>query len=335
MAIRIAINGFGRIGRTFLRVLMEDEFARSNINIVAINEGPIRSTNPDLLFKYDSIMGTFKGTVEHKNHILNINNHPINLFNKSNPTELPWEKLDIDWVIEASGCFTKKEDASVHIKAGAKKVLISAPSPDADATIIPGVNLDAYDSEKHHVISLGSCTTNCFAPIVKIIKEHFSLVAGTMTTIHAYTNNQNVLDSSHKDPRRARAAATNIIPAKTGASNVIIQLFPELEGKLNAIALRVPVPIVSLIDFAFITKQTLTKESINNLFAEQANGDLKNIIHYATQPLVSSDYIGSPYSAIIDSPLTQATDHFGKIFAWYDNEYGYSMRLKDFLLHNQ
>ncbi|MFH0898385.1 MAG: type I glyceraldehyde-3-phosphate dehydrogenase [bacterium] len=334
MAIRIAINGFGRIGRTFLRTIMHDATAQATINVVAINQGPAQNHALDLLFKYDSVMGPFSGTVDYNDNVLTINNHSIQVLSLSNPADLPWKNLEIDWVIEASGCFTKKATAQAHIQAGCKKVLITAPS-DTDVTIIPGVNDAAYDPKKHHVISMGSCTTNCFAPLVKVIKEHFSLIAGTMTTVHAYTSDQRLLDNSHKDPRRARCAAENIIPTKTGVSNVIIQIFPELEGKLNATSLRVPVKIVSLVDFTFVTKENLDKNALNNIFIQAAQEKFKNIIHCATEPLVSSDYMGSPYSAIVDTLLTQATENVGKVFAWYDNEYGYSCRLKDFLLHNQ
>ncbi|MFH1832486.1 MAG: type I glyceraldehyde-3-phosphate dehydrogenase [bacterium] len=335
MAIRIAINGFGRIGRTFLRALMQDKQAASQITIVAINEGPHASSQLDLLFKYDSVMGQFAGTVEHKNNRLAINNHEILLLAEQDAQNLPWKKLEIDWVLEASGCFTSHEKASKHIQAGCKKVLITAPSKDADVTIIPGVNDDAYDKTKHAIISMGSCTTNCFAPLVKIIKENFTLLSGSMTTIHAYTSDQRLLDNAHKDPRRARCAATNMIPTKTGAGDVITQIFPELKGKLNATAIRVPVPIVSLTDFSFVTKENITRDDINRAFEKAANGSLKNILTCSALPLVSSDFTGNSYSSIVDTLLTQANEHMGKVFAWYDNEFGYSVRLKEFLLHNQ
>ena len=334
MAKRIAINGFGRIGRAFLRALLSDSEAAQDITIAAINVGPTQSNSLDVLFKYDSIMGTFDGEVTQDGDMLTINGQDIMLLHESAPEALPWKKLDISWVIEASGKFIARNDAAFHLQAGAQKVLITAPSSDADATIVPGINDESYDASQHDVVSLGSCTTNCFAPLVKVIHENFGLTSGIMTTVHAYTNNQMTLDSLHKDPRRGRAAASNIIPTQTGANKVITQLFPELEGKLAAIALRVPVPNVSLVDFAFTTKKTLSTKTINEAILEAAGSDLQGILGYSDLPLVSSDFLGTEFSSIVDAQLTQCTNEQGKIFAWYDNEYGYSCRLKDFLLHN-
>jgi glyceraldehyde 3-phosphate dehydrogenase len=334
MSIRIAVNGFGRIGRSFIRTVLMDKNTDSSLEIVAINEGPSPSKHLDILFKYDSIMKEFTGSVSLENDFLTIDNKKIKLLSENNPVELPWKKLSIDCVIEASGCFTTKELAAKHIEAGAKKVIVTAPVNDADITVIPGVNMEQYQSNRDHVISLGSCTSNCFAPLVRVVKENFSLISGLMTTIHAYTNNQILLDGSHKDPRRARSATTNVIPAQTGADKVIIKLYPELQGTLKAIAIRVPIQNVSLVDFVFTTKEKLSKEIINKIFKSYAKDKLKGILDYTSQPLVSSDYIGNPHSAIFDSTLTQSTLTMGKIFAWYDNEFGYSSRLKDFLLHN-
>lgn len=335
MALKIAINGFGRIGRSFLRSILNDPEATSSLQVVAINQGPTKTENLDLLFKYDSIMKTFPGSVHFANDILTINDQQIKILAQADPSTLPWKEFGIDWVIEASGRFTSKEDASKHLTAGSKKVLITAPSQNPDITIIPGVNDTAFDSNKHTVVSLGSCTTNCFALIVKVIKETVGLEQGLMTTTHAYTNDQVILDVGHKDPRRARAAGINIVPTKTGADKVITTIFPELEGKLKASALRVPVPIVSIVDFTFISTKKTNADEINEAFKKYAQGQLKNFLHYAIEPLVSSDYAITPYSAIFDSLLTQSLGTVSKVFAWYDNEYGYSSRLKDFLLHNR
>lgn len=334
MALKIAINGFGRIGRTFLRTIMLDAAALKKINIVAINIGPSDPHGIAHLFKYDSIMRTFPGSVHCDGSTLTINDHVIKLYAEREPEKLPWKNLDIDWVVDASGCFTTKESATRHIKAGSKKVLITAPATDEDISIIPGVNDKAYNPEKHTIVSLGSCTTNCFAPMIKVIRESFGITQGLMSTTHAYTNDQVLLDVEHKDPRRARAAAINIIPTKTGADKMITKIYPDLEGKLKAISIRVPVPVVSLIDFTFTAEKPISKELINQAFETAAKTDLKNIIEYVTEPLVSSDFIGNTHSCILDSMMTQSVGNLGKVFAWYDNEFGYSTRLKDFLLGN-
>ncbi|MBX9830613.1 type I glyceraldehyde-3-phosphate dehydrogenase [Candidatus Babeliales bacterium] len=334
MSINLAINGFGRIGRTFLRTIMCDSQARSKLNVVGINVGPAPVANLDLLFKYDSIMGTYQGQVSYADHKLVIDGHEITIISESEPEALPWKRLNIDWVVEASGHFTTREQAQRHPLPENGKILITAPSKDVDITIIPGVNSSAYNASKHRLVSLGSCTTNCFAPLVKVINDNFTLVQGMMTTTHAYTASQNLLDNEHKDARRARAAAANMVPAATGASKVITQIFPELEGKILATSLRVPLPIMSLVDFTFVTQETLPAEKINEAFKTASSGSLKNIIEYCDKPLVSSDFIGNPHSAIFDSLLTNSTGSMHKIFAWYDNEFGYSSRLKEFLLHN-
>jgi len=332
MPISIAINGFGRIGRAFLRALLSDEQARTTLRVVAINLGPNRTPNLDILFKHDSILGTFPGPVSATDDKLTVNGYDIALFAQADPAGLPWADLGIDWVVDASGHFTDGLKAQKHCAAGCKKVLITAPATNEDITIIPGVNDIAYNATKHNIISMGSCTTNCFAPVVKVLQESFGITQGFMTTTHAYTNDQVLLDVGHQDPRRARAAALNIVPTKTGAGKVITKLFPELEGKLSAIALRVPVPLVSMLDFTFTTSKPVNATLINDAFKASSNGPLKGIIQYETQPLVSSDFIGNESSCIIDSLLTQGSGSMGKVFAWYDNEYGYSCRLKDFLL---
>lgn len=327
----ILINGFGRIGRTFLRIVMLDKDVQKKIRVVAINLGPSDCVNLANLFTYDSVMGIFPGSVEYKNHVLTVNGQAIQVLAEADPLKLPYNALSVDWVVEASGCFTSREKAGLHVRAGAKKVLITAPSDDADISIIPGVNDQQYNEANHVVVSLGSCTTNAFAPLVKIVKENFGIEYGMMTTTHAYTNDQVLLDVEHKDPRRARAAALNIIPTKTGADKVIITLFPELDGKLKAAAIRVPVPVGSLIDFTFLTGKSVTKDEINRVLQQAALGTMKNIVQYCEDPLVSSDFIGNTFSCVVDSLLTQSLGSMGKIFAWYDNEYGYSSRIKDFL----
>jgi len=333
-SLRIAINGFGRIGRTFLRILMNDPEILKKLNVVAINLGPKRPERLDLLFKYDTLMRQYPGDVKVFDDKLVVDGHEIKLLAESDPKNLPWGDLKIDWVIESSGKFTSGEGAALHVQAGCKNVLITAPSTGEDFTVIPGVNDDGYDASKHHIVSLGSCTTNCFAPVVKVLHETFGLTSGLMTTTHAYTNDQVLLDVEHKDPRRARAAACNMVPTKTGADKVIVKVFPDLAGKIQATAIRVPVPLVSIVDFTFTASKTMTKDLINKAFENYAASKLKNILKYSTEPLVSSDFIGDSHSAIFDSLMTLCDGHQGKVFAWYDNEYGYSCRLKDFLLHN-
>lgn len=327
----VMINGFGRIGRTFLRILLLDPQAAKNLAVVAINIGPGDINSCALLFKYDSLMPEYPGDVAVVDGHLVIDGKRIKILTELDPSKLPHTALGVDWVVEATGRFTSKEKASLHLKAGAKKVLITAPSSDADITIVPGINHTKYDSAQHNIVSLGSCTTNAFTPLVKMMKDHFGLTSGLMTTTHAYTNDQVLLDVEHKDPRRARAAALNIIPTKTGADKVIVQIYPELEGKIKALAVRVPVPLASLIDFAFIASKPISAEAINTAIKYASEHDLKHIVQYCDQPLVSSDFIGNPHSCIVDSLLTQCVGSMGKVFAWYDNEYGYSTRLKDFL----
>lgn len=328
---RILINGFGRIGRTFLRCLLADKQAQQKIMVVAINMGPSDPQACSLLFKHDSLMRTYQGDVDYHNGMLKIDHHTIRIFTETDPERIPYKDLDIDWVVESSGHFTTHQKASLHLQAGAQKVLITAPAADADITIIPGINMHHYHPEQHTIVSLGSCTTNAFAPLIKILTEHVGIEYGLMTTTHAYTNDQVLLDVEHKDPRRARAAALNIIPTKTGADRVITSLFPKLQGRLKALAIRVPVPIVSLIDVSFIVTQSITAPELNAIIQHEASTSLKNILEYQMQPLVSSDFIGNPHSCIVDSLLTQDVGPMIKLYAWYDNEYGYSQRLKDFL----
>lgn len=333
MSIRIAINGFGRIGRNFVRALLTDQTRCNAINIVAINLGNGDPAHAAHLFKYDSIMRTYPGPVTYEDGKLLIDHHSIILLHELDPLFLPWKDLSIDWVIECTGKFTTKELAAKHLSAGAKKTLISAPAHDADITIIHGINHLEYNDNQHHIVSLGSCTTNCFAPLVKVIHEHLVLEQGLMTTIHAYTNDQVLLDVDHKDLRRARSAGMNIIPTKTGAEKTIMQIYPELKGKIQARAVRVPVPTVSLIDFAATTKKSISTAGLNDLFKEASESYLSQTLAYTEQPLVSSDFVGNSYAATVDGLLTQSIGPLNKIYAWYDNEYGYSSRMKEFLLH--
>ncbi|MCB9493480.1 MAG: type I glyceraldehyde-3-phosphate dehydrogenase [Epsilonproteobacteria bacterium] len=329
--MNIAINGFGRIGRALLRSIFADHQAQQKLNIAAINIGPSKLSAVDHLFKYDSVYGPFHGQVDFKNTFLEINGNKIQIFSESEPEKLPWGKMDINWVVEATGCFRTNELARRHCNAGAGKVLITAPSPDADATVIPGINDSSYNGTQHTVVSLASCTSNAFGPLLQVLQENFGVEQGLMTTIHSYTNDQVLLDVEHTDPRRARAAALNIIPTKTGASKVMTKIFPALEGKLSAQAIRVPTPVGSLIDFTFTSNHPLSTGIINGAFQAASQGSLKSILQYTDQPLVSSDFVGNPYSCIFDSLLTQVSGNMGKVFGWYDNEYGYSCRLKDFL----
>jgi len=331
--MKIAINGFGRIGRTFLRALLQDKKAQEKINVVAINIGPSDATQIAQLFKYDSMMREFPGTIAYHNGQLDVNGYKIKIIQELDPIKINWSKLGIDWVVDATGAFRTREKALLHIKAGAKKILITAPAKDEDITIIPGVNDSKYNPEKDNIVSLGSCTTNCFAPMIKVLKESFDLEGGMMTTIHSYTNDQVLLDVEHKDPRRARAAALNIIPTETGADKVIVKIYPDLKGKLSGISIRVPTPLVSLVDFTFTTKEILTIEKINNAFKNYAQKQLIGILEYCDKPLVSSDFIGNSHSCIFDSLITKSIGQTSQIFGWYDNEFGYCCRIKDFLLH--
>lgn len=330
----IAINGFGRIGKTFLRVLAEDSAAWDNLNVAAINIGPSPSEFLDVLFAHDSVMGPFKGAISCNDNSLILNGKAIAILAEQDPSNINWRSYGIDWVVEASGKFTTKNQTQKHCLAGAKKVLITAPSKDADITVIPGVNLDAFNAAQHTIVSLGSCTTNCFAPVVKILHDAFGLISGSMVTVHSYTNDQVLLDVQHHDPRRARAAGVNIIPTKTGASALISVLFPHLADRMHAYAIRVPTPDVSLLDLSFETRSAITINDINQAFMHAAQTTHKGIVATSTLPLVSSDFKGNSASAIVDLELSYASLNHGRVVAWYDNEWGYSSRLKDFLLHN-
>lgn len=326
--MKIAVNGFGRIGRNFLRALFQDPAALKKLDIVAINIGP---ANPEFVahsFTYDTIMGRFDGDVSYSSNILSINGHKIKIYAETDSLKLDWK--DVEWVVDCSGKFTKKADAQKHIAGGAKHVLISAPSADADVTVILGVNNSAYTGQQ--IVSLGSCTTNAVAPVLDILNKQFGLASAYMTTVHAYTNNQTLLDVDRSDIRRARAAALNIIPTTTGAMKVVGQVLPELAGKIEGCSLRVPVATVSLIDLAFVAEKPMTAQTLRDVCAQAAQGNLTGIMQVTEQELVSSDFSQNYHSVIIDQKLTQVVGTLGKVFGWYDNEWGYSCRLKDFLV---
>lgn len=333
--MRIAINGFGRIGKNFLWAILEDPIAREQIEVVVINSKSNDSAVAAHLFKYDTLMGTYPGTVGIGQHnTLIIDGKEIMLTAILEPEKLPWKEYNIDFVVDCSGAFTDREKAELHLKAGAKKVLISAPAHGDDVTIIPGVNLEEYDHKKHYIISLGSCTTNAFLPVLKVIHENFGIIHGLMTTAHAYTNSQVLLDSeaSPKDLRRNRAAALNIVPTTTGASSQVKKVMPILGDKVDAISIRVPVGKVSILDFSFVAEQEISVDKINHAFREAQTGDLEGILLVDDNYLVSSDFNGNGHSVIIDAPMTKALGKLGKVYGWYDNEWAYSVRLKDFLL---
>jgi glyceraldehyde 3-phosphate dehydrogenase (phosphorylating) len=330
--MKIAINGLGRIGRNFLRTIMTDPQALRILDVVAVNIGP---ANPDTIahmFKYDSIMGTYEGFVSTEDGYLIIDNHKIRLFATPDLTKIDWASLGVVWVVDCSGRYTSHEKAEVHIKSGAENVLISAPCDNADISIIPGVNDSDFNPSKDKIVSLGSCTTNALMPMLKVINDAFIIKQASMTTIHAYTNTQVLLDVEHKDLRRSRAAALNIIPTSTGAVGMVDKIMPELAGKITGIAVRVPVPTVSLIDLVFTVHEELSIRMINEAFEGASQSSLSGIMDVSYEPLVSSDYKKSPFSVVIDGLLTHANQNLGQAFGWYDNEWGYSMRLRDFLM---
>ncbi|WP_327684851.1 type I glyceraldehyde-3-phosphate dehydrogenase [Streptomyces sp. NBC_00467] len=327
MTIRVGINGFGRIGRNYFRALLEQG---ADIEIVAVNDLGDTATTAHLL-KYDTILGRLKAEVTHTADTITVDGHTIKVLSERNPTDIPWGELGVDIVVESTGIFTKKADAAKHIAGGAKKVLISAPAKDEDITIVMGVNQDKYDADKHHVISNASCTTNCVAPMAKVLDENFGIVKGLMTTVHAYTNDQRILDFPHSDLRRARAAAENIIPTTTGAAKATALVLPQLKGKLDGIAMRVPVPTGSATDLVVTLQREVTKDEVNAAFKKASDdGDLKGFLTYTEDPIVSSDIVGDPASCTFDSSLTMVQEgNTVKILGWYDNEWGYSNRLVD------
>ncbi len=326
MTIRVGINGFGRIGRNYFRALLEQG---ADIEIVAVNDLGDTATTAHLL-KYDTILGRLKQEVSHTADTITVDGRTIKVLSERNPADIPWGELGVDIVIESTGIFTKRADAEKHIAGGAKKVLISAPASGEDITIVMGVNNDKYDPANHHVISNASCTTNCVAPMAKVLDENFGIVKGLMTTVHAYTNDQRILDFPHKDLRRARAAAENIIPTTTGAAKATALVLPQLKGKLDGIAMRVPVPTGSVTDLVLELGREVTKEEINAAFQKAAEGELKGILEYTEDPIVSSDIVNAPASCTFDSSLTMVQEGKNvKVIGWYDNEWGYSNRLVD------
>lgn len=325
MTIRVAINGFGRIGRMVFRAMMNDP----EITVVAINDLTDTKTLAHLL-KYDSVHGKLNATVQANEHSLAVNGKEYLVYAQKDPLQLPWKQLDIDVVVESTGFFTKRIDAAKHLQAGAKKILISAPSSDADVTIVKGVNEHVYDKTKHHVVNNASCTTNCLAPIVKVLEDNYGIVHGFMTTVHSYTADQRLVDAPHSDLRRARSAALSMVPTTTGAAKAVAEAIPQLKGKLDGISIRVPTPDGSFTDFVCVLKKAVTKEQVNWLFSEVAKYHLKGVLEYTEDPIVSMDIVGNPNSCIFDAKLTHVIDGtLLKIGAWYDNEWGYSNRMVD------
>lgn len=328
MTLYVGINGFGRIGRNFFRASHDDP----EINIVAVNDITDAKTLAHLL-KYDSVLGIFDADVKHSEDALIVNDKKIKVLSERDPSSLPWKDLGITIVVESTGLFRKRPDVSKHIEqGGAEKVIISAPAPDPDVTIVIGVNEDVYDPEKHHIISNASCTTNCLAPVTKVLHQEIGIEKAFMTTIHAYTNDQRILDQPHKDLRRARAAAVAQIPTTTGAAKAVGIVIPELKGKIDGIAIRVPTPNVSVVDLVALLKKDVTAEEVNEAFKKASEGKLKGILQYTEEPLVSVDFMANPHSAIVDGEFTRVTDNnLVKVLAWYDNEWGYSCRMRDLI----
>ena len=327
MAIKVGINGFGRIGRNIMRAAMGD----SGIDIVAVND----LTNADTLahlLKYDSILGNLNADITAKSDRIKVNKDEFQVLSLKDPAQLPWKSLGVDVVFESTGLFTSRDAASKHIAAGAKKVVITAPAKGPDVSIVLGVNDETYDPAKHHIISNASCTTNCLAPLAKVLHQAFGIQKGWMTTIHSYTNDQQLLDLPHKDLRRARAAALSMIPTTTGAAKALQEVLPAMAGKLDGISIRVPTPNVSLVDLAALVGKTVTAEEVNAAFTSAANGALKGILAVSNEPLVSIDFKGNKHSSIVDGPYTKVMDgNFVKVLSWYDNEWGYSNRCVDLL----
>ena len=327
MAIRVGINGFGRIGRNFFRA---QHALGSDLQIVALNDLGDAKTMAHLL-RYDSNLGPFEGEVELADGVLRAAGEEVRILSERDPAALPWSDLDVDLVLESTGFFTDREGAGKHLAAGAKKVVISAPATDPDLTVVLGVNDDTYDPDQHHIVSNASCTTNCVAPMAKVLHELGTITSGFMTTIHAYTNDQVILDFPHQDLRRARAAAINLIPTSTGAAKAIGVVMPELKGKVDGISVRAPVSTGSLTDLVVTLERETSVEDVNSAFRAAAEGPLEGLMQYTEDPIVSSDIEGNPHSCILDSELTMAHGNTVKAFGWYDNEWGYSCRLVDLI----
>ena len=327
MALKVGINGFGRIGRNIMRAAL----GRSDIDFVAVNDLTDAKTLAHLL-RYDSVLGNLDAAVEAREGAIAVNGDEFKVLAVKDPAQLPWADLGVDVVFEGTGRFTKREDAAKHLAAGAKKVIITAPATGPDVTVVLGVNDGAYDKNAHHIVSNASCTTNCLAPVAKVIDETFGIRRGWMTTVHAYTNDQNLLDLPHKDLRRARAAAMSIIPTTTGAAKAVGEVLPQLKGKLDGIAMRVPTPNVSVVDLVVMVDKQTSGEAVNAAFKAAADGPMKGILQFCTDPLVSIDFRGNAHSSIVDAAYTKVMDgDFVKVLAWYDNEWGYSSRCVDLL----
>ncbi|HEX2188017.1 MAG TPA: type I glyceraldehyde-3-phosphate dehydrogenase [Longimicrobiaceae bacterium] len=326
MALRVAINGFGRIGRNVLRAAKEAGVA--DVDFVAVNDLTDTRTLAHLL-RHDSVHRHYPGTVEARENALVVDGDEVRVFSEKDPAALPWRDLEVDIVIESTGRFTKRDDAAKHLDAGAKKVIISAPAKNEDITIVLGVNEERYDPANHHVVSNASCTTNCLAPVVKVLLDEFGWRRGLMTTVHAYTNDQNILDLPHKDLRRARAAGMSIIPTTTGAAKATALVIPEVKGKIDGVAMRVPTPDVSIVDLTAELEKEVTAEQVNDALRRAAEGPLKGILAFEEEELVSIDYTGHPASSIVDAASTNVLAGLVKVMAWYDNEWGYSNRCVD------
>ncbi|MFC1532624.1 type I glyceraldehyde-3-phosphate dehydrogenase [Thermodesulfobacteriota bacterium] len=325
--LRIGINGFGRIGRQVIKAAIERH--PDTLQVVAVNDLFDVETNARL-FKHDSNYGLFKGEVETNNDEFVVNGSPIRSFAERDPANIPWDDMGIDLVVESTGIFRTGPKASAHLEAGAKKVIISAPATEIDITIVMGVNHDNYDNEAHQIISNASCTTNCLAPPAKVVHENFGILKGVMTTVHSYTTDQRILDLPHKDPRRARAAALNIIPTTTGAARALALVIPELEGRFDGYSLRVPTPTVSVVDFSAVLEKETDTETLRESLKEAAGSKLGGIMQYSEEPLVSGDFRGNPHSSIVDAEFTQVlSGNMAKVVCWYDNEWGYSCRIVD------
>jgi glyceraldehyde 3-phosphate dehydrogenase len=327
MTVRVAINGFGRIGRCVFRAAMD----RSDIEIVAINDLTDASTLAHLL-KYDSVHGNLKGDISVSGDDMMVDGKAIRIIAERSPKNLPWKDLGVDVVIESTGFFVDRDGAAGHLEAGAKKVIISAPAKNPDLTVVLGVNDDVYDATKHDIVSNASCTTNCLAPVAKVINDSFGIERGLVTTVHAYTNDQRLLDLPHSDLRRARAAGLSMIPTTTGAAKAVAEVLPELKGKLDGMAIRVPTPNVSVVDAVFTVKKTVTVEQVNAALKAAAEGPMKGFLAFVEDPLVSIDFCGDPHSSSVDAALTKVIDgNMIKIISWYDNEWGYSNRVVDLI----
>jgi len=327
MAIKVGINGFGRIGRNIMRAAM----GTGEVDFVAVNDLTNAATLAHLL-KYDSILGNLKATIKADGDKISVDGDQFQVLSIKDPAQLPWKDLGVDVVFESTGIFTDRDGAAKHLAAGAKKVIITAPAKKPDFSVVLGVNEDKYDPKSHHIISNASCTTNCLAPLAKVLHDKFGIKKGWMTTVHSYTNDQQLLDLPHKDLRRARAAALSIIPTTTGAASAVGEVMPDLKGKLDGISMRVPTPNVSCVDLAAVLGKNTTTEEVNAAFREAANGAMKGILEYVEEPLVSIDFRGNPHSSIIDAPYTKVMDgDFVKVLSWYDNEWGYSNRCVDLL----